>query len=53
MFTALAASSKAISSHNAEGKSRPKSDNPFANEVKDLETQVESKINKQLKQQQV
>ncbi len=53
MFTALAASSKAISPHDAEGKSRPKSDDPFANGVKGLETQVEGEINEQLKQRQV
>ena len=52
-FTALATSSTANPPHHAEGKSNPKSNDPFANEAKSSETRVKSKIDEQLEKQQV
>ena len=53
MFTALAAPSMANPPHNAEGKSSPKSSDPFANEAKGSETQVLGEIDEQLEKRQV
>jgi len=53
MFTALAAPSITNSSHNADGKSSPKSNNPFANKAKGSETQIKDEINEQSRKQQI
>lgn len=53
MFTALAAPSMANPPHDAEGKSSPKSNDPFANEAKGSETQVKGEIDEQLEKRQV
>jgi len=53
MFTALAAPSMTNPPHDAEGKSSPKSDDPFANEAKGSETQVKGEIDEQLEKRQV
>ena len=53
MFTALAAPSMANPPHDAEGKSSPKSKDPFANEAKGSETQVKGEIDEQLEKRQV
>ena len=53
MFTALATLSMANPPHHAEGKSNPKSNDPFANEAKGSETRVKSKIDEQLEKRQV
>lgn len=45
MFTALAAPSMENFPHNADSKSSPKSNDPFTNKAKGLETQVKSEIN--------
>lgn len=52
-FTALAAPSTANPPHHAEGKSNPKSNDPFANEAKGSETRVKSEIDEQLEKRQV
>lgn len=53
MFTALAAPSMANPLHDAEGKSSPKSNDPFANEAKGSEIQVKGEIDEQLEKRQV
>ncbi len=53
IFTALAAPSMANSPHDADGKSSPKSNNPFTNEAKGSETQVKGQIDEQLEKRQV
>ena len=39
--------------HNADGKSSPKSNDPFANEAKGSETQVKGEIDEQSEKRQV
>ncbi|CAD6569566.1 MAG: hypothetical protein ASARMPREDX12_002721 [Alectoria sarmentosa] len=49
---ALAAPSTANPPHHAEGKSNPKSNDPFANEAKGSETRVKSEIDERLEKRQ-
>jgi hypothetical protein len=53
MFTALAAPSMANSPHDADGKSSPKSNDPFADEAKGSEIQVKGEIDEQSEKRQV
>jgi len=53
MFTALAAPSMANPPHDADGKSSPKSNEPFANEAKGSETQVKGEIDEHSEKRQV
>jgi len=53
IFIALVALNMANPSHDAKGKSSPKSNGPFANEAKGSETQVKGEIDEQSEKRQV
>jgi len=53
MFTTLVAPSIANPLYDANGKSSSKSNDSFANEAKDLKTQVKGEIDEQSKKRQV